>query len=514
MKMYTLFTYSNLNELRKIQTEIEVVDFSYIETIKMPEDGSKVCVDISALVYFLEEKPNFILSAYINLLNLEETSDFIVKESLAKNTVNLLPLFFSEYKNYFSKKEISQDEKIGYKPYPRQKIYKYDNTEDLERIINYANENDIPIATFSQAVDSYQKDYERFNQSLKLAILDLTSVSYVIENNKAFIYTLEQFFSIMPNIKVIVQASQINIILNYFPLFFYTQEDIHNLFPEITSISEDKREDDSISKITDLNKSAFETFIQEFNNNLIGHKYFKDRLKYLLNNFIILNKVKEQKIFSVFLFGPSGVGKTEVARLIADGLKKDSYFAQINFENYSSQDALNSLKGSPAGYIGCESGELSSKIEKSKVGILLCDEFEKTTYPVFSFFLGLLEEGCFTDSLAREYNMDGYIIIFTSNIPNETEYKRIIPSELQTRFDLVCYFEEPTAEEKHEFLNLLFEKAKKKYSDIYNFSDITVNDKKNLYDFNYSKLSSLRDIKRVFNNRLMDFLDKNKNRNT
>lgn len=78
----------------------------------------------------------------------------------------------------------------------------------------------------------------------------------------------------------------------------------------------------------------------------------------------------------------------------------------------------------------------------------------------FSFFLELLEEGRFTDSMAREYDMDGYVIIFTSNLLSEAEYKKAIPTELQTRFDLVCEFEEPTMAEKTAFLDLLLEMAK------------------------------------------------------
>ena len=179
--------------------------------------------------------------------------------------------------------------------------------------------------------------------------------------------------------------------------------------------------------------------------------------------------------------------------------------AKINFQTYSSQDALNSLIGSPAGYIGCDHGELSDKIKKSKVGILLCDEFEKTNRPVFSFFLELLEEGRFTDSMAREYDVDGYIIVFTSNIPNETEYKKTIPQELQTRFDLVCEFEEPTYEEKTKFLDLLLEKAYKNYPEQFAAISLSDEDKKHLYNFDYDSLPSLRDIKRAFNNRLIDF---------
>ena len=107
--------------------------------------------------------------------------------------------------------------------------------------------------------------------------------------------------------------------------------------------------------------------------------------------------------------------------------------------------------------------------------------------------------------MAREYDLDGYIIIFTSNLLTEEDYKKAIPPELQTRFDLVCEFEEPTIAEKTAFLDLLLEKAKTKYSEEFEKAKMTEDEKTELYDFDYSSLSALRDIKRVFNNRLMDY---------
>ena len=399
----------------------------------------------------------------------------------------------------------SSEEAHEFKPYPRQKIYKYNNAQDLDIIIRYAETNDIPIATFSRASGELRKEFEQFNKSSKLAILDLTSVSYAIEDNKALIYALEQFLSIIPNIRVIAQTSQIDVLLKYFPLFLDGQEPVCKLLPDLSGLGEKGPEEIKLTKVTDLSGGAFDAFINAFNHNLIGHNYFKERLRYALKNFISLNKAKEQTVLSIFLFGASGIGKTEVARLIASGLQNDCYLAKINFQNYSSQDALNSLIGSPAGYVGCNHGELSEKIQKSKVGVLLCDEFEKTTRPVFSFFLELLEEGRFTDSMAREYDMDGYVIIFTSNLLSEAEYKKAIPTELQTRFDLVCEFEEPTMAEKTAFLDLLLEMAKTKYSEQFAEIEMTEDEKKQLYAFDYSSLSALRDIKRVFNNRLMDY---------
>ena len=493
---HTLFTYRNLEELRKIQEEREVFAFMFGEAKDMLDSCSEVCIDISALVHFLITNKNNIEPTYINFTSMAEDTVVIAEVAIAESAMELLPLLFSDYKCYF---EEDGEENS------RQKIYKYNNAQDLDIIIRYAETNDIPIATFSRASGELRKEFEQFNKSSKLAILDLTSVSYAIEDNKALIYALEQFLSIMPNIRVIAQTSQIDVLLKYFPLFLDGQEPVCKLLPDLSGLGEKEPEEIKLTKVTDLSGGAFDAFINAFNHNLIGHNYFKERLRYALKNFVSLNKAKEQTVLSIFLFGASGIGKTEVARLIASGLQNDCYLAKINFQNYSSQDALNSLIGSPAGYVGCNHGELSEKIQKSKVGVLLCDEFEKTTRPVFSFFLELLEEGRFTDSMAREYDMDGYVIIFTSNLLSEAEYKKAIPTELQTRFDLVCEFEEPTMAEKTAFLDLLLEMAKTKYSELFAEIEMTEDEKKQLYAFDYSSLSALRDIKRVFNNRLMDY---------
>ena len=511
MDYHNLFTYRNLKELRKIQEERDVFPFVFGETKDMLDFCSEACIDISALVHFLLTNRNNIEPTYINFSSMAEDTVVIVESDLAESALNLLPLLFSDYKYYFEEpgdEETKSGEMIEFKPYPRQRIYKYNNAQDLDKIIQYSEAHGIPIATFSRASGELRKEFEQFNRTCELAILDLTSISYAIEDNKALIYALEQFLAVMPNVKIIAQTAQVDVLLKYFPLFFDGQAPVCKLFPELAGVGEEGVEDSKLMKVTELSGPMFDSFIETFNHNLIGHSYFKERLRNVLKNFISLNKVSEQKVLSIFLFGASGIGKTEVARLIASGLQDNCYLAKINFQNYSSQDALNSLIGSPAGYVGCNHGELSEKIQKSRVGVLLCDEFEKTTRPVFSFFLELLEEGRFTDSMAREYDMDGYVIVFTSNILNEEEYKKTIPPELQTRFDLVCEFEEPSHDEKIQFMDLLLEKARVKYPERFAAVEMTESDKRELYSFDYSGLSALRDIKRIFNNRLMDFFDR------
>lgn len=506
MSRYILFTYSSTEQLRQIQREKEVIPFIFVETKELLENNPNLCIDISALIYLLRINKDNTYSAYINLREITEETTVIVKETLANDAIDFFPYLFSSYTTFCREENMqNSDALINTFKNVRQSMYAYSNADELTSIITYANAHNIPITTFSRASGDLRNELEKFNKSAKLALVDLTSTAYTIEDNKNLIYTVELFLNAFPNIKIIALTSQADKIIKYFPLYIEDQQPINALLPDLKEFTTTETIADEVTKVTSLSTSQFNSFIERFNHNLIGHEYFKEKFKYCLKNFILLNNVKEQKVFSIFIFGASGIGKTEVARLIANGLQNDSYFAKINFQNYSSQDALNSLIGSPAGYIGCEHGELSDKIKKSKVGIVLSDEFEKTTRPVFSFFLELLEEGKFTDSMAREYDLDGYILVFTSNLSTEVEYKKIIPPELHTRFDLVCEFQEPSYNDKIKFLDLLLEQAERKFSKQFSQIQMTPEERLKLYDFDFSSLNALRDIKRLFNNRLVDF---------
>ncbi len=506
MSLFTLYTYSSIEELRKIQAKNKVISFVFVETKAALEENSDIVIDVSALVYLLKVNKGDSYAAYINLREITQETTVIIEEIIAEDALSFFPYLFSRQKPFFEPiNQIENEQDFIVTGYSRQSIYTYNNVSDLNIVIDYANTNNIPIATFSRASGDMQTQLEKFNQSSKLALLDLTSTSYAIEDNKNLIYSMEVFLNKFQNMRIISLSSEIDKIIRYFPLYIEGQKPLNSLLPDLKELTHIDDPKDEIKKLTTLSTTEFNTFFEYFNHNLIGHEYFKKRLKHNLGNFIELNKVKQQKVFSILLFGASGIGKTEVARLIANGLQQDNYLTKINFQNYSSQDALNILIGSPPGYVGCEHGELSSKVKKSKVGIILCDEFEKTTRPVFSFFLELLEEGKFTDSMAREYDLDGYIIVFTTNLPSKSEYKKVIPPELQTRIDLVCEFQEPTYQEKTKFLDLLLEEAEIAFADKLSQTEMTIQDKKQLYDFNYSDVNALRDIKRLFNNRLMDY---------
>lgn len=250
--------------------------------------------------------------------------------------------------------------------------------------------------------------------------------------------------------------------------------------------------DNNVFNIADINKNKFNELKLFFKEQLFGNEYFQKRLFEELQKYRLFNKIDEQKIFSVFICGKSGIGKTETARILHKFLSPDEKFIKINLGNYGDKNALSSLIGSPRGYIGSSKGELSDKIFKSKAKVILIDEFEKAGSQVHNFFLELLEDGKFTDSLGREFDLNKYIIIFTSNIKQENVEEKI-STELRSRFNLMYRFSEISNKDKESYIdyksNKLLEKIECKLGIEFSEEDI-----KEVKDINVSKYDNLRNI--------------------
>ncbi|WP_336069717.1 AAA family ATPase [Mesoflavibacter sp. CH_XMU1404-2] len=264
-------------------------------------------------------------------------------------------------------------------------------------------------------------------------------------------------------------------------------------------------------KIIDLNSEEINEFINSFSNRIYGHEKFKDDFTELIRNFRVFNKLGEHKILSLFLMGDSGVGKTEVARAIHKSLGGKKKLAKINFGNYSSDNALNSLIGSPRGYVGSEAGELFIRVKESDIGIILIDEFEKSNSTLFNYFLDVLESGKMISSMAEEINLDGFIIIFTSNISKEEFPKRISP-ELRSRFDYKGYFMPLFHSHKEKFVEFRIKNIIEKFNNSFEFElpeNITTNI---LSQINVGKYKNMRDlnkkIKDTFVKSVMELLVK------
>ncbi len=226
-------------------------------------------------------------------------------------------------------------------------------------------------------------------------------------------------------------------------------KDIENCGLEADEIcQEGEREKRTLAS---LGEPAFERVLSALENRLIGQAEFKHSFESRSRSFRLFNSIGEQPVLSVLLLGPSGVGKTEVARILCEEIAPLQPLPKINLGNYSSKDSLNSLIGSPRGYMGSEEGELGKKIDSSAAGILLVDEFEKAEPAVWNFFLDLLETGSFTDSQGMDHDLCGFIIVFTTNCPHE-KLKATFPAELLSRFSLKSRFSKLSTSDKKLFV--------------------------------------------------------------
>lgn len=496
-----ILVYRNTKELRKFiaSDKRPVYSFSFNKIESQLKNSRNIIIDITSMIYFAKVTPNIRIQCETFFESIGDETTIIVKADCSDDAIDFFPYCFSRKVFIYD----HLHERALFKEMQDRIIYTYDTNDNLMLIRDYCKTKGVSLLTFQQVNKILLEGYEQFDSKSEI-IIDITSVAYIIENTKNVIFMLEQLLLELLNMKFIVNVNMAKKIFEYFPLYFNKQESVTKLFPEL-KFKELSYMDSEIIRVVDKT-TDLDVTMSYVDKRLFGHSYFKKELRKALKKFRILYEFDELPIYSVFLFGESGIGKTEVARLIAKSLKEDAYLAKINFQNYSSQDSLNSLIGSPAGYVGCEYGELSEKISKSQVGVLLCDEFEKATRPVFSFFLQLLEEGKFTDSLAREYDLSGYIVIFTSNLRSEEEYKRVIPPELQTRFDLVFKFDEPTLEDKEAYLKYLFQNASKKFEKYSFFDNI---DYHKIIDLSEYESRSLREIKKEFDNKLFNYMDDN-----
>ena len=379
----------------------------------------------------------------------------------------------------------------------RVNIYEYDR-KNRECVVKAVEKVGGQILSWS----FFAKDQSKFEFPLgtRSVFIDLSSLFYSEDRADALIAPVELMLNTIQKEQQVVLYIIIERQYSYQVrdlLYYKINEvlDLENLL---------KIEKDPIQNIVDIDESEFDDVLNYLNHNLFGNELFKKRLKEELTKYRLFNRIGQQPIFSILICGASGIGKTEVARLLHQKLSMNEPMIKINFGNYSAQDALNSLIGSPRGYIGSNKGELPDKLMRSRSKIILIDEFEKASKSVYNFFLQLLEEGKFTDSLGREYDLNKYIIIFTSNMPKE-RIGEFLPPELRSRFNYKCAFWPLSINEKEQYVAFKSENYLDKIKNVCPTIDssLKVSD---VINIDVSHYSNMRDINTEIMRQITDSL--------
>ena len=224
-------------------------------------------------------------------------------------------------------------------------------------------------------------------------------------------------------------------------------------------------------------------------------------------------KDSNRPIGSFLFLGPTGVGKTEVAKTLAEALfDSESHIIRIDMSEYMEKFSTSRLIGAPPGYVGYEEGgQLTEKVRRNPYSIVLFDEIEKAHPEVFNLLLQMLDDGRLTDSQGRVVDFKNTVIIMTSNLGSEylldgkvKEVEQLLHQtfkpEFLNRIDEIVYFK-PLGKETQlkivdKMLNQLNNRLKESYFS-FEFSDVL---KKFILDSAYSPTFGARPIKRFIQN--------------
>ena len=157
---------------------------------------------------------------------------------------------------------------------------------------------------------------------------------------------------------------------------------------------------------------------EELNSRVIGQEEAIKKLTKAIQRTRVGLKDPKKPIGSFIFLGPTGVGKTELAKVLATYLfDKEDSLVRIDMSEYMEKFSVSRLVGAPPGYVGYEEGgQLTEKVRRKPYSVVLLDEIEKAHPDVFNILLQVLDDGNLTDGLGRRVDFRNTIIIMTSNI--------------------------------------------------------------------------------------------------
>ena len=197
---------------------------------------------------------------------------------------------------------------------------------------------------------------------------------------------------------------------NNMNLLKITKNDVSEVVAMMTGIP--------VSKIADSETTILLNLFQELNKYIIGQNEAIEKLTKSIKRARVGIKDPKRPIGSFMFLGPTGVGKTELAKVLSNILfNSEDALIRIDMSEYMEKFAVSRLVGAPPGYVGYdEAGQLTERVRKKPYSVVLFDEIEKAHPDVFNILLQVLDDGLLTDSNGRKIDFRNTIIIMTSNV--------------------------------------------------------------------------------------------------
>jgi ATP-dependent Clp protease ATP-binding subunit ClpC len=302
-------------------------------------------------------------------------------------------------------------------------------------------------------------------------------------------------------------------------------EKVAQVVSMMTGIPLNKVSQDETQKLSQMGK--------ELKERVIGQNEAVEKIsKAILRNRIGL-KDPNRPIGSFIFLGPTGVGKTELAKELSKQVFGDTdSLIRIDMSEYSEKFNSTKLIGAPPGYVGHEDGgQLTEKVRRKPYSVVLFDEIEKAHPDIFNSLLQILDEGFITDSLGRKVSFKNTLIILTSNIGQRkasefgagvgftttqkdanNESARIVKKELQktfspefiNRIDEIIYFNHLSEENLLQIIDVELSKMYPRFSEIGYKITVTKDLKKKIAEVGYDPKYGARPLKRVLQKYIED----------
>ncbi len=232
-----------------------------------------------------------------------------------------------------------------------------------------------------------------------------------------------------------------------------------------------------VKNITETDKQKLLNLEDRLHERIVGQQKAVSAVARAVRRNRALKLSKKRPVSFVFV-GPTGVGKTELVKALAECLFDDeSALIRIDMSEYMEKHAVSKLIGAPPGYVGYDdAGQLTEKVRRKPYSVILLDEIEKAHADVFNILLQILDDGRITDSQGRVVNFENTIIIMTSNAGTsvgsaqgmgfgsadgglskkiDAALKEIFRPEFLNRIDEVVEFEQLTKEQLVKIVDLM-----------------------------------------------------------